>query len=324
MKKQGVLLCNLGTPDAPTAKAVCAYLAQFLRDQRVVSIPKPIWLPILYSAILPFRPQKVAKLYQKIWTKEGSPLLAISQRQRTLLQNALNNKFDTHIPVELGMAYGRPSIDKGLQALKNQGCERIIVLPLYPQYCSATTAAIFDQINHHYQKEYSIPELSFVQDYFDNKLYIKALSTSVKAFWNEHKPAEKLLLSFHGVPQRFSQKGDPYEAQCRATAQALAQELDLSAEQIVLSFQSQFGKEKWLEPSTSATLESFAAQGIRSVQVLCPAFSADCLETLEEIALENKAVFEKAGGEEYDYIPALNDNSDHIQMMLALVDERLQ
>lgn len=322
-KKQGVLLCNLGTPDAPTPDAVRKYLCQFLHDKRVVSIPRMIWCPILHGIILRTRPQKVAKLYQAIWTDNGSPLMVYSQAQRRELQVRLDQTSDEHIPIELAMCYGNPSIPKGLESLEAQGCERIIVMPLYPQYSSATNAAIFDQINKFYKKRYFVPELSFVNGYHNHPIYIKGLSDSVKAFWKDNGQAQKLLFSYHGVPERFSKQGDPYEKQCHVTTQLVVKELGLNKEQYQIAFQSRFGKEEWIKPYTDVTLEEWGKGGVESVQIISPAFASDCLETLEELAIQNKEGFIEAGGKEYGYIPALNDTQIHIDLLFDLLQKQL-
>ncbi len=327
-KKQGVLLCNLGTPDAATPQAVRKYLSQFLHDKRVVSIPRVIWCPILHGIILRTRPQKVAKLYQAIWTDNGSPLMVYSQAQRKALQVRLDKDAEiydsqSYIPVELAMTYGNPSIPKALASLEAQGCERIIVLPLYPQYSSATNAAVFDQINKFYKTKYSVPELSYVNGYHDHPLYIKALSNSIKAYWHKNGQATKLLFSYHGVPERFSKNGDPYEKQCHETTQAVVRELGLDSQQYQIAFQSRFGKEEWIKPYTEATLKSWGEIGLDLVQVISPAFASDCLETLEELAIQNKQSFIEAGGKQYDYIPALNDSSDHIDLLFDLLKSQL-
>ncbi|AOE50025.1 ferrochelatase [Kangiella sediminilitoris] len=328
MKKQGVLLCNLGTPDEPTTQSVRRYLGEFLHDKRVVSISRWIWCLILHGIILRTRPQKVAKLYRQIWTKEGSPLLAITQKQRKKLQNEINDRFidqryGKHVPVEIAMAYGNPSIADGLQALKNQGCERVIVLPLYPQYSSATTASIFDRIAKYYKNEFFVPEISYVGDYHSHPHYIHSLAQSVRKFRERHGESEKLLFSYHGVPQRFSDNGDPYEKQCRNTTALVVKELGLSEDDYAISFQSRFGKEEWVKPYTDELLTEWAKEGVESVQVISPAFSADCLETLEELAVENRDTFLENGGSEYQYIPALNDDKAHIELMLQLIEQRL-
>lgn len=328
MKKQGVLLCNLGTPDEPTPQAVRRYLSQFLHDKRVVSISRWVWCLILHGIILRIRPGKVSKLYKKIWLKEGSPLLVYAQKQRQKLQNEINDRFvdqryGKHVPVEIAMAYGNPSIDNALQALRTQGCERIIVVPLYPQFSSATSASIFDRIAKYYKNEFFIPEISFVGDYHDHPHYIHSLARSVQCFREHHGQSQKLLFSFHGVPQRFSEKGDPYEAQCRKTTELVVKELGLSDDDYAISFQSRFGKEEWVKPYTDELLTQWAKDGVESVQIISPSFSADCLETLEELAIENRDIFLENGGSEYQYIPALNDDRPHIELMLQLVEQRL-
>ncbi len=339
-KKQGVLLCNLGTPDAPTPQAVRKYLCQFLHDKRVVSIPRIIWCPILHGIILRVRPTKVAKLYQAIWTEQGSPLMVHSQAQRKELQLRLDKSAEiydsqSYVPIELAMCYGNPSIEHGLATLENQGCERIIVMPLYPQYSSATNAAIFDQINKYYKKRYFVPELSYVNGYYDNPLYIKALSNSIKVYWQEYGQAQKLLFSYHGVPERFSKNGDPYEQQCHETTRLVVEQLGLSKEQYQVSFQSRFGREEWIKPYTDATLEDWGKAGVKSVQVISPAFSADCLETLEELAIQNKEIFLEAAGKltgnkensktnkAYSYIPALNEQTAHIDALFDILNSHL-
>lgn len=328
MKKQGVLLCNLGTPDEPTPKAVRRFLSQFLHDKRVVSISRWVWCLILHGIILRIRPAKVAKLYKKIWLKDGSPLLVYTQKQRQKLQNEINDRFidqryGKHVPVEIAMAYGNPSIASSLLALENQGCERIIVLPLYPQYSSATTASIFDRIAKYYKDKFHVPEVTFVGDYHNHPHYIHSLANSIRRYREHNGSAEKLLFSFHGVPQRFSQMGDPYEAQCRKTAELVVKELELGEDDYAISFQSRFGKEEWVKPYTDELLTQWGKDGIESIQIISPSFSADCLETLEELAIENRDVFLESGGKDYQYIPALNDSRAHIELMLQLIEQRL-
>ncbi|WP_251360009.1 ferrochelatase [Kangiella sp. TOML190] len=323
-KKQGVLLCNLGTPDVPSAEAVRKYLGQFLHDKRVVSIPRIIWCPILHGIILRTRPQKVAKLYQSIWTDNGSPLMVHSQAQRRELQIRLDAlASESHTPIELAMCYGNPSIPKALESLEAQGCERIIVLPLYPQYSSATNAAIFDQVSKFYKKRFFVPELSYVNGYHNHPLYIKGLVDSVKAYWQEHGQAKKLLFSYHGVPERFSKKGDPYEAQCHETTRLVVEQLGLEQDQYQIAFQSRFGREEWVKPYTEATLQDWGKAGLESVQIISPAFASDCLETLEELAIQNKEVFVETGGGDYSYIPALNDSPIHIDLLYDLLQTQL-
>jgi len=318
-----VLLVNLGTPDEPTVPAVRRYLKQFLSDQRVVDYPKPLWQLILRGIILPFRGRRVAKLYQSIWWPEGSPLRVITERQTAALGRALQ-LTDTPVEVRYAMTYGQPAIADVLNELKAQGKDKIVVLPLYPQYSATTTAAIADQLAHYQLQQRDLMELRLVKHYHHTAIYRKGLAGSVKAHWAKHGQADKLLLSFHGIPERFVRLGDPYERHCRETAANLAADLGVDSEQVLVSFQSRVGKEKWLQPYTDELLESLPGKGVKRLQVLCPAFAADCLETLEEIAEENKEVFLHAGGEDYQYIAALNDAPCHIHVFKYLVQQQLQ
>ena len=322
-KEFGILMVNLGTPEAPTPKAVKAYLKEFLSDVRVVDAPRFIWWFVL-RAILLIRPKPVAKAYQSIWTKQGSPLLVISKKQAAALQQQL--KADTHkdIPVELAMTYGNPSIESAAQALRHKGVEQILILPMYPQFSSSTTAAIYDKLSDLLKQCPHLPEMRWIRDFHDNPGYIDALAQSCQQQWQEHGQSEKLLMSFHGVPERYTRKGDPYEHQCRRTAKLLAEKLALEPDQWACCFQSRFGREEWVKPYTDHTLTQWGKDGVKSVDIICPAFSADCLETLEEIQLENKEVFLAAGGQDYHYIPALNDNPDHIKMLSQLVQQHSQ
>ncbi len=318
-----VVLVNLGTPDEATVPAVRRYLKQFLSDQRVVDYPAPLWQLILRGIILPFRGRRVAKLYQSIWWPEGSPLRVITQRQTAALAQQLAMS-DTPVQVRYAMTYGNPSIASVLDSLRSEGVRKFVVLPLYPQYSATTTAAIADQLAHYQLRQRDIAEIRLVKHYHHEALYRKALAGSVQAHWQQHGKADKLLLSFHGIPERFVRLGDPYEQHCRQTAANLAQDLGLAAEQVLVSFQSRVGKEKWLQPYTDELLQQLPAQGVKRLQVLCPAFAADCLETLEEIAEENKEVFLHAGGEDYQYIAALNDSPCHIRLFRYLVQQQLQ
>lgn len=314
----GVLMVNLGTPEAPTPKAVKAYLKEFLSDVRVVDSPRLIWWFIL-RAILIIRPKSVAKAYQSVWTKDGSPLLAISKKQASAVKSRLKHLTETDIPVELAMTYGNPSIKSASDALRKQGVEQILILPMYPQYSSSTTAAIYDKLSGLLTQCPHLPEMRWIRDYHNHPDYINALASSVKDQWGKNGQSEKLLMSFHGVPERYTAKGDPYEHQCRATADLLAKALNLSSDQWQCCFQSRFGREEWVKPYTDKTLIQWGEEGIKSVDIISPAFSADCLETLEEIKIENKEYFLEAGGESYNYIPALNDNPDHIEMLSQLI-----
>lgn len=320
----GVLLVNLGTPDAPDSKSVKRYLAEFLGDPRVVEIPRPIWLMILHGIILNKRPPITAKLYESIWMDEGSPLLVYSKRQQVKLQDVLQRQFAGPVETEVAMRYGNPSISEGLNKLKAKGARRILVLPLYPQYSATTTATAFDEVSDVLKRWRWIPELRFINHYHDHPQYIEALALSVERHWREHGRGRYMIMSFHGLPQRNLQQGDPYHCECHKTARLLVEKLNLGDDDWMLTFQSRFGKAQWLQPYTDKTLESLPAKGIKEVDIICPGFSADCLETLEEIQGENREVFENAGGELYHYIPALNDDDRHIELMADLVKQHTQ
>jgi len=312
IKKQGVLLANLGTPQAPTAKEVKRFLAEFLHDKRVVDMSRWLWCPLLHGIILPIRSPKVAKLYQSIWLDGGSPLMVYSQQQRDKLESQLD------LPVELGMTYGQPSLSHGLDKLLQQGVEEVIVLPLYPQYSSSTTAAVFDGLAKAIKKIPTMPKLTFVRDYYNHPMYIQALANKVRASWQENGRGDLLVCSYHGIPKRYADNGDVYPVHCQETTRLLAQELGLDDSQVKMTYQSQFGKEEWLQPYTNVTMESLPGEGVKKLDIVCPAFSVDCLETLEEIAGENKELFLEAGGEAFNYIACLNADDEHIEMMKAL------
>ena len=318
--RTAVVLVNLGTPEAPTAAAVRPYLKQFLSDRRVVEIPKVVWWCILNGIILPLRASKSAAKYATIWTKEGSPLKVHTEKQAKLLQGYLGERGH-QLQVAYAMSYGKPSLPAVLDQLKADGCERILVLPAYPQYSATTTASVFDAVFGHYRQVRNIPELRFVKHYHDHPGYIGALKQSVLAHWQANGRPERLVLSFHGVPQRTLTLGDPYHCECHKTARLLAAELGLTPEQYLVTFQSRFGKAEWLQPYTAPTLQKLAQQGVKRVDVLCPGFSSDCLETLEEIAIEVRDDFLAAGGREFRYIPCLNDAPHWIH---ALADITLQ
>lgn len=311
-KKTAVILVNLGTPDSPTPQGVRAYLKEFLSDTRVIEIPKILWQVILRLFVLTTRPKKVAHAYQSIWTQDGSPLLAILKQQAHALQKQL--KTD----VFFAMTYGNPNIKQVLADLQQQGFNRLVILPLYPQHSATTTAAVFDKVAEYFKGIRDLPELVFIRDYHNHPLYIKALAKSVQDFWAKNGRADKLLMSFHGIPKPYADKGDPYADECRKTAVLLASELGLNGDEWQMSFQSRFGAQEWLKPYTDELLSEWGQQGV-SVQVISPAFSADCLETLEELAVENRDNFLKAGGKEYAYIPALNATDEHILLMVALL-----
>ncbi len=319
----GVLLCNLGTPDAPTAKALRRYLAEFLSDPRVVEIPKPIWWLILHGIILRVRPAKSAKKYASIWLPEGSPLKVWSDKQALMLRGYLGER-GAAVQVVSAMRYGSGNIASQLDALKAQGCTRILVLPLYPQYAAATTASVFDAVYAWASRQRRLPELRFVNHYHDNPLYIKALAARVKTHWQQHGRGEQLVMSFHGVPERSLHLGDPYHCECYKTARLLGEALGLQAQQYKVTFQSRFGKAKWLQPYTEPTLVALAQQGLRRVDLICPGFTSDCLETLEEINQEAREAFMHAGGEAFAYVPCLNDHSEWISALAGIAQQHLQ
>ncbi|CCW32454.1 ferrochelatase [Xenorhabdus nematophila] len=314
-KKYGVLLVNLGTPDAPTPTEVRRYLAKFLSDRRVVDIPSLIWKPILYGFILPFRSPRVARLYQEIWTGEGSPLLVYSRRQRKLLDEKLAD-----IPVVLGMTYGSPSLSQAIDNLLLQDIDELIILPLYPQYSSTTSAVVFDSVSKILRGYHTIPNLHFIRSYARDPAYIAALKETIEQSFEKHGQPDRLLISYHGIPERLSAMGDIYPQDCQATTKLLSEALDYPADKIMMTYQSRFGRLPWLSPYTDKTMASLPGQGVEHVQVICPGFSADCLETLEEIKQQNKTIFFKAGGKEFEYIPALNDNDAHISLLEKLIN----
>lgn len=317
--KTGILITNLGSPDAPTAKALRVYLAEFLSDPRIVEIPRLIWLMILHGIILRVRPKKSAHAYQSIWTYEGSPLITISRAQTEKIEKQLRGEGFEDIEVELAMRYGNPSIESGLEKLREKGITRIIIVPLYPQYSSATTGSTFDQISKVLRGWRWVPELHFINGYHKHPLYIESLANSIREDLEANGEPDKLVFSYHGTPKLFLDRGDPYHCFCQQTTRLVVEKLNLDKEKVMTTFQSRFGKAEWLQPYTDKTLESFPSQGIKNVAILSPAFSADCLETLEELEVENREVFESAGGEKYRYIPALNDRDDHIKAITALI-----
>lgn len=315
----GVLLVNLGTPDAPTTKAVRTYLAEFLSDPRVIEIPQLAWKIILHGIILRVRPKKSAKLYQSVWTDEGSPLLAISKRQHIAVQQQLGD----NISVKLGMRYGNPSIASALREFQQEGIRKIIVLPLYPQYAAPTTGSVFDAVARELMTWRWVPELQFINSYFEHPLYVESLAASVQEYLDTHPMPQKILFSYHGMPKRNLEMGDPYYCFCMKTTRLVVEQLGLEKDFCIATFQSRFGYAEWLQPYTDETLKALPQAGVKEVAIISPAFSADCLETLEELAVENRDIFLQAGGESYDYIPALNDRTDHIAALVAVIRERL-
>ena len=315
----GVMLVNLGTPEAPQASAVREYLKEFLWDRRVVDVPRLIWWPILNGVILRIRPAKVARAYASIWQDGGSPLMVYSKAQRKALEAALKDSFGCDIPVALAMTYGKPTMEEAGQKLRAAGAENILLLPLYPQNSSSTTAAVIDRYAKALKPCPHVPSTRWINGYHTHPLYIGALKASVEEYWSRFGRGDRLLMSFHGVPERYERKGDPYPRQCRETAAALAQALGLEEDQWLCAFQSRFGREEWVKPYTDETLKAWGSAGLERVDVISPAFAADCLETLEELDVENREIFNEAGGHEYHYIPCLNDRPDHIELLVDLV-----
>ena len=316
----GIVVMNLGTPDKPDAGSIRRYLKEFLSDPRVIEIPQPVWQLILRGAILPFRPGKLVEKYEAVWMPEGAPLLVYSQRQADGLQQRLDTT-GTKVKVELAMRYGNPSVESAMDKLRAQGCERILVVPLYPQYAASTTATAVDAVTRYAAKMRNQPELRFIRSYCDHAAYIQPLAQSVKNYWEQHGKPERLLLSFHGLPRRCIEKGDPYYRECMLTTAALRQALAGCNVPVEAAFQSRFGAERWLEPYTEPLLRKWAKEGVKNVQVLCPGFLADCLETLEEIKLMCRDAFLEDGGESFAYIPCLNDDAQWVDGLEQLVRE---
>jgi ferrochelatase len=322
MPRTAVLYCNLGTPDAPTTPAVRRYLAEFLSDQRVVEIPRLLWLLILHGIILRFRPAKSAAKYASIWTSEGSPLKIGTEKQAKLLQGWLGEQGEK-VSVRWAMRYGNTSIASQLDALKAEGVTRVLVLPAYPQYSATTTASLFDAVYSWARKTRAIPELRFVNHYHDHPAYIEALATSVRQHWLGTTRPDVLVMSFHGVPERTLALGDMYHCECFKTARLLADALGLTNDQYKVTFQSRLGRAKWLEPYTEPTLISMAEAGVQRVDVICPGFTSDCLETLEEINMEAREAFLHAGGKEFHYIPCMNDDPAGITALAEVSKQHL-
>ena len=313
-----ILLVNLGTPDEPTAPAVRRYLKQFLSDPRVIEIPQFLWAIILNLFVLPSRPKRVAAAYASVW-KGDSPIRRILAQQVEKLQSRLDGSLAPfEVSVHSAMTYGNPGLPDVMDSLRNEGVDHFVILPLFPQYSATSGGAVYDAVTKWSLKQRNLPNLTIVKDYFAHPLYIKALADSIRRFQAVHGKPEKLMFSFHGIPQPYADKGDPYPKRCKCTAAQVAQELGLTEDEWIISFQSRFGKQEWVKPYTDVTLEEWGKAGVRSVQVVSPAFSADCLETLEELAMENRDNFINAGGKEYHYIPALNDDEAHIDLMEAL------
>jgi ferrochelatase len=319
----GVLLVNLGTPDAPTSGAVRRYLREFLSDPRVVQIPRAVWLPILYLFVLPFRPAKSARKYASIWRSDGSPLRIYTERQAQLLRGYLGQKLGKPVPVVAAMRYGNPSIKAALAELKERGCDRLLVIPMYPQYAGSTTASTEDALAKALRRWKPAPAVKVVKDFHDHAAYAKAIAKNVNEYWLKTGRPDRLLMSFHGIPKAVVAAGDPYEKQCRESARLIAIELGWNDARTLVTFQSRFGAAEWLQPYTDATLQGLGKEGVGRVDVICPGFAADCLETLEEIAIENRHVFMKAGGKEFHYIPTTNDTPAWMTLLSILAMENL-
>jgi len=320
----GVLITNLGTPDAPTPSAVRRYLAEFLSDPRVIEVPRLIWWFILHGYILRTRPKHSAKIYKSIWTNEGSPLLSFSGKLAASIQKELGERVSGPVHVELAMRYGNPSLRSGLGKLLQANAQRLLILPLYPQYSATTTASTFDAVTGVLKTWRWMPELRMVNHYHDDQNYINALAVSIKAHWQQRGRGEKLLFSFHGIPKHYFEAGDPYHCECHKTARLVAETLGLNEDEWLVTFQSRFGPREWLQPYTDVALKELAGKGIKNVNVICPGFPADCLETLEEINIQYRALFLGSGGEEFDYIPALNDRRPHVQLLTNLLLKHCQ
>lgn len=316
-KQIGILINNLGTPDSPTKKGLKKYLNQFLMDRRVVDISRLLWVPLLKLIILNVRPKKSAKLYKSIWTEDGSPLLAISKKILARLKDAF--KDDKNLFFDLGMRYGNPSIDKALHRFKEKGISKIIVLPLYPQAGSPTTTSTMDAVNNFLSKQSWTPNLRFISGYHDNDNYIDSISKSIEDSFSKNGRPDKLIFSYHGMPERYLHEGDPYFCFCHKTTRLVAEKLSLDKNDYEMAFQSRFGYEKWLQPYVDEMIPNLAKNGTKHLQIISPGFSVDCLETLEEIDIQYRELFEEHGGEKYSYIPCLNDSDDQIELVKSLI-----
>ncbi|WPC35136.1 ferrochelatase [Acinetobacter sp. YWS30-1] len=322
--KVTIILANLGTPDAPTVPAVRDFLKQFLSDQRVIEIPKPIWQLILRLFILPFRPKRVSQAYAQVWGQD-SPMREILLQQMSQVKAKLIEQYPQfELNVVPAMTYGNPNIQAVLDQISAQPQDHIILFPLFPQYSATSTAPLYDAVAKWVLKQRNLPGLSIIRDYYQHPLFIQSLAQSVRDYQAIHGQPEKLLMSFHGIPQPYADKGDPYADRCRITGKLVAEALGLSEDQYAISFQSRFGKQEWVKPYTDALIEEWGKQGVKSIQVMSPAFSADCLETLEELAMENGETFKANGGKSYSYIPALNNREDHVQLLNTLLQANLE
>ncbi len=318
-RRLAILLVNLGTPDGADTASVRRYLAEFLADPRIVEQPRWLWWLVLNGIILRTRPSRSARAYAKVWTSQGSPLQVETTALAARLQTSLGNELGDQVIVRHAMRYGSPSIPDTLAELARMGMQRLMVLPLFPQFSATTTASVFDAVSAEFRRWRRLPELRFVNDYYHEHGHIEALAQSVERHWQTNGRADRLLLSFHGIPERYIRNGDPYRDQCQATTRLLRQRLDMSESELLQSFQSRLGREPWLQPYTDKTLAGLPAQGVHSVDVMCPGFAVDCLETLEEIAMEGRETFLEAGGKGFNYIPCLNDSESQVESMHALI-----
>lgn len=320
-QKLGVLLVNLGTPQAPKRGALKTYLKEFLSDPRVVEVPRLIWYFVLNGVILPIRSGRSAKAYEGVWTEDGSPLLVNCNKITEKVKTQFN---ESDVEVELAMRYGQPAVEGKIEKLLSKGVTKLLVLPLYPQYSATTTGSTFDAIAQSFTQRRWFPELRFVNQYHDNDKYISALAEKIERHWQEHGRADKLIFSYHGIPKRYWDNGDPYPCHCFKTSRLLAEKLGLEKDDVMTCFQSRFGREEWVQPYLDKTLEKLPEQGVKSVQVVCPGFSADCLETIEEIAEENRDYFLEAGGEKFEYIECLNEDDNHIEALVEIIHSHMQ
>jgi len=324
-EKLGILVVNLGTPDAPDTPAVRRYLRQFLSDPRIIELPRLLWMAILHGIILRVRPKKSAEAYREVWDEQtGSPLMSISQAQTKALQASLQTLYGEDVVAVLGMRYGTPSIDDAITEMESHNVRRMLVLPMYPQYSGTTVASVFDEVTARLQRTRWIPEVRFINQFCEEPAYIKALASTVRESWEQHGRGDLLVTSYHGIPKRYLLNGDPYHCLCHKTTRLLAEELGLQENDYRVVFQSRVGKEEWLKPYCDETMKALPNEGIKSIDVMSPAFSADCLETLEEIEGENKEYFMEHGGERFQYIACLNDREDHMQMLTDLVARHCQ
>jgi ferrochelatase len=322
--KVGVLISNLGTPEAPTKQALRPYLKQFLSDPRVVEVPKAIWWFILNGIILNIRPKRSAQAYKTVWTEEGSPLLTHTKHQAEGLAKRFEEAHGDNVIVDFAMRYGEPSVSTAVENLLAQGARKIILLPLYPQYCASTTGSTFDALAHDFTKRRWLPDFRFVSHYHDHPEFIQCMADKIQQHWDAHGRADKLVFSYHGIPKRYLTNGDPYHCECHKTSRLIAQALGITGEEYMTTFQSRFGREEWLKPYTDETLKALPDQGVKSLQVVCPGFSSDCLETIEEIGEENREYFMESGGERYEYITCLNSDDAHLDMLFNLLESNMQ